>query len=75
MADKDTGAKSASADGETKMTPADGKFFSTMFKYLPANVELDWEGFAQEMGLKNANVAKVCCPTTFPSPLVHFIAC
>ncbi|KAI3321940.1 hypothetical protein HD806DRAFT_537029 [Xylariaceae sp. AK1471] len=61
MANKETGVKPTSANGETKMTAADGKFFSTMFKYLPANMDIDWEGLARELNLKNANVAKVRC--------------
>ncbi|GAP90563.1 hypothetical protein SAMD00023353_5000510 [Rosellinia necatrix] len=39
----------------------DTKFFATMFKYLPKNIDIDWDQFAQEMGFKNSEVAKVRC--------------
>ncbi|KAI5864204.1 hypothetical protein GGS23DRAFT_595841 [Durotheca rogersii] len=34
------------------------KFFATIFKYLPKNLDLNWDEFASEMGLKNASIAK-----------------
>ncbi|KAI1101936.1 hypothetical protein F4804DRAFT_334822 [Jackrogersella minutella] len=37
----------------------DQKFFSTIFKYLPHFVDLDWDSFSREMGLKDANIAKI----------------
>ncbi|KAI1381474.1 hypothetical protein F4677DRAFT_440690 [Hypoxylon crocopeplum] len=36
----------------------DQKFFATIFKYLPKNIEMNWEDFAQEMGFKNSTIAK-----------------
>ncbi|KAI0533960.1 hypothetical protein GGR58DRAFT_84602 [Xylaria digitata] len=46
------------ADGESKVTAADVKFFTVMFKHLPQKLDIDWEEFAKEMGLKNPGVAK-----------------
>jgi hypothetical protein len=51
----------ANADGgEFKFTPGESKFFATIFKYLPKTMEIDWEAFAAEMGLKDGQIAKVC---------------
>ncbi|KAF2963263.1 hypothetical protein GQX73_g10312 [Xylaria multiplex] len=46
------------ADGESKVTAADVKFFTVMFKHLPQKLDIDWDEFAKEMGLKNPGVAK-----------------
>ncbi|KAI1365820.1 hypothetical protein F5Y08DRAFT_302765 [Xylaria arbuscula] len=48
-----------SADGDLKVSAADIKFFTILFKYLPRQLDIKWEDFAKEMGLKNQNVAKV----------------
>ncbi|KAI1210581.1 uncharacterized protein F4807DRAFT_459422 [Annulohypoxylon truncatum] len=37
---------------------AEQKFFTTMFKYLPKGIDMDWEEFSKEMGYKDASVAK-----------------
>ncbi|KAI1461077.1 hypothetical protein F4805DRAFT_477472 [Annulohypoxylon moriforme] len=37
---------------------ADQKFFTTLFKYLPKAIDMDWEGFSQDMGFKNVQIAK-----------------
>ncbi|KAI1131204.1 hypothetical protein F5Y10DRAFT_234045 [Nemania abortiva] len=51
----------AAGDGafDSKFTAGDGKFFSVMSKHLPATLDIDWDQFAKDMGLKNAAVAKV----------------
>ncbi|KAI1338834.1 hypothetical protein F5Y15DRAFT_99351 [Xylariaceae sp. FL0016] len=50
---KDTGKQ-----GST-FSESDIKFFTTFFKYLPKNVpEMDWEGIAKEIGLKDGGIAK-----------------
>ncbi|KAI1821971.1 hypothetical protein F4861DRAFT_541399 [Xylaria intraflava] len=56
MADQ---SPSKQAEVEAKMTPADTKFLTTMFKYLPKNVQIPWDEFAKDMKLKNAVVAKI----------------
>lgn len=48
-----------SADGDLKVTAADIKFFTVLFKYLPRQLDLNWEEFASEMGLKDGSIAKV----------------
>lgn len=58
MSEKDI-ASAAAADGETKLTAGETKFFTVMFKYLPKTVEIDWDEFAKEMGFKNGSIAKV----------------
>lgn len=69
----DTGAAAQQTELESKMSPADAKFLATMFRYLPGPpLDMNWEAFAAEMGLKNANVAKVCKPTLLlllPTPI------
>ncbi|KAI1166346.1 hypothetical protein F5B18DRAFT_74912 [Nemania serpens] len=60
MSEKDI-ASAAAADGETKLTAGETKFFTVMFKYLPKTVEIDWDEFAKEMGFKNGSIAKVRC--------------
>ncbi|KAI0427097.1 hypothetical protein F5Y09DRAFT_317164 [Xylaria sp. FL1042] len=49
---------SNTGNAELKVSAVDGKFFAVMFKYLPAKLEIDWDQFAHEMGLKNSAVAK-----------------
>lgn len=58
MSDKDIPVSPA-GDGESKLTAGDIKFFTAMFKYLPKNIEMDWDEFAQEMGFKDGRIAKV----------------
>ncbi|KAI0871394.1 hypothetical protein GGS24DRAFT_509852 [Hypoxylon argillaceum] len=58
MSDKDSSASNAGSF-ELKLTPGDSKFFVILVKYLPKAVEIDWDEFAKEMGLKDGNVAKV----------------
>ncbi|KAL7624401.1 hypothetical protein AAE478_005965 [Parahypoxylon ruwenzoriense] len=36
----------------------DLKFFSTIFKFLPKSLDMNWDEFAKEMGLKDATIAK-----------------
>ncbi|KAI1190315.1 hypothetical protein F5B17DRAFT_427641 [Nemania serpens] len=60
MSDKDIPVSPA-GDGESKLTAGDIKFFTAMFKYLPKNIEMDWDEFAQEMGFKDGRIAKVRC--------------
>ncbi|KAI1655834.1 hypothetical protein F4813DRAFT_391406 [Daldinia decipiens] len=44
---------------ETSVPSAgDQKFFAVLFKYLPAGLDLDWDGLAQELNLKNTKIAK-----------------
>ncbi|KAI1284776.1 hypothetical protein F5Y07DRAFT_347672 [Xylaria sp. FL0933] len=57
MSDKEV-IDSNAGDSDLKVSAVDGKFFAVMFKYLPQKLEIDWEQFAHEMGLKNAAVAK-----------------
>ncbi|KAI0805809.1 hypothetical protein GGR55DRAFT_653559 [Xylaria sp. FL0064] len=57
MSDKEI-IDSNAGDADLKVSAVDGKFFAVMFKYLPQKLEIDWEQFAHEMGLKNAAVAK-----------------
>ena len=45
--------------GEVAISAADQKFFTTMFKYLPRGMDLDWEEFAKDMGFKDGGIAKV----------------
>ncbi|KAI8627685.1 hypothetical protein F5Y19DRAFT_477222 [Xylariaceae sp. FL1651] len=52
MADKDT-----SGEGP-KPTESDNKFLRTIAKYVPKDVQIDWEKFTEEMKLKNVLVAK-----------------
>ncbi|OTB05373.1 hypothetical protein M426DRAFT_319908 [Hypoxylon sp. CI-4A] len=40
-------------------TPGDQKFAATLLKYLPASLNIDWAGFAEEMNLKDGKVAKM----------------
>ncbi|KAJ8133023.1 hypothetical protein O1611_g599 [Lasiodiplodia mahajangana] len=53
----------ANPSGESNFNPtlAESKFCAFMLKYLPANPDINWEEFANDMGLKNANVAKARC--------------
>ncbi|KAI1115908.1 hypothetical protein F5Y14DRAFT_460086 [Nemania sp. NC0429] len=53
--------KDIAAEVDAKMTPGDVKFFAAMFKYLPKNIEIDWDEFAKEMGFKDGKIAKVRC--------------
>ncbi|KAI1178471.1 hypothetical protein F4777DRAFT_97402 [Nemania sp. FL0916] len=48
-----------SSSDDMKLTPGDTKFFTTLFKYLPKSLEVDWEGFSKEMGFKDGLIAKV----------------
>jgi len=61
MAEKANAAGAKATGGELKfdLTPIDAKFFVTMAKYLPKAIEMDWEAFASDLGLKSAVVAKV----------------
>lgn len=74
MSDKDSSAPNA-AEFVAKLTSAETKFFTVIFKYLPKNLDIDWNGFAEEMGFKGGNIAKVrihaltssfFLPSTFP---------
>ncbi|KAI2473355.1 hypothetical protein F4781DRAFT_427372 [Annulohypoxylon bovei var. microspora] len=40
------------------VTGADQKFFSTLFKYLPSRIDMDWDQFSKDMGFKDAHIAK-----------------
>ncbi|KAI1084487.1 hypothetical protein F5B20DRAFT_576623 [Whalleya microplaca] len=54
-------ANSTTKDVASMASMQDNKFFSTIFKYLPKtakDVNIDWQGFAVEMGLKDASIAK-----------------
>lgn len=46
--------------GPVEPSENDKKFFATTFKYLPNDLEMDWDQLAAEMGLKNGHIAKVC---------------
>ncbi|KAI8963425.1 hypothetical protein F5Y11DRAFT_319758 [Daldinia sp. FL1419] len=48
MPSKDASAPSASEQ----------KFFTTIFKYLPNGMDIDWNKFAFELGLKDAKIAR-----------------
>ncbi|KAI0884757.1 uncharacterized protein GGS22DRAFT_188967 [Annulohypoxylon maeteangense] len=37
---------------------AEQKFFTTLFKYLPKTLDMDWDDFAKEMGFKDVTIAK-----------------
>ncbi|KAI0131228.1 hypothetical protein F4814DRAFT_445370 [Daldinia grandis] len=41
------------------LSAGDQKFFTTIFKYLPNGIDLDWNGLSQELGLKDAKIAKL----------------
>ncbi|KAI0850129.1 hypothetical protein F5Y00DRAFT_260861 [Daldinia vernicosa] len=41
------------------LTAGDQKFFTAIFKYLPTSMEIDWDGLSQELGLKDAKIAKM----------------
>ncbi|KAI1800851.1 hypothetical protein F4811DRAFT_556447 [Daldinia bambusicola] len=44
---------------ETSVSSAvDQKFFTTLFKFLPSGLDLDWDGLAHELGWKNAKIAR-----------------
>ncbi|TGJ85798.1 hypothetical protein E0Z10_g3018 [Xylaria hypoxylon] len=60
MSDKEV-PNANGADGDVKFTVVENKFFVTMFKYLPKNLEIDWDRFAKEMGLKDGSIAKTRC--------------
>ncbi|KAI1403817.1 hypothetical protein F4819DRAFT_484263 [Hypoxylon fuscum] len=45
--------------GPVEPSENDKKFFATTFKYLPNDLEMDWDQLAAEMGLKNGHIAKV----------------
>ncbi|KAI0914260.1 hypothetical protein F4823DRAFT_558272 [Ustulina deusta] len=55
----DSNANANAGDGELKISPSDAKFFATIFKHLPQKLDMDWEKFAGEMGLKDGNIAKI----------------
>ncbi|XXG97663.1 hypothetical protein Hte_003970 [Hypoxylon texense] len=40
-------------------TAGDQKFAETLFKHLPKSLDVDWDAFAKDMGLKSAAIAKV----------------
>ncbi|KAI0106494.1 hypothetical protein GGR51DRAFT_559914 [Nemania sp. FL0031] len=44
---------------ESKMSATDIKFCCFMMKYLPAYPDINWDGFANDMGFRSANVAKI----------------
>ncbi|KAI1305680.1 hypothetical protein F5Y03DRAFT_394867 [Xylaria venustula] len=58
MADKET-TGSNNGDAGLHLTPAESKFFAMVIKYMPKNVELNWEELAREMNLKDGGIAKV----------------
>ncbi|KAI1425894.1 hypothetical protein F5Y12DRAFT_745119 [Xylaria sp. FL1777] len=58
MSDKEV-TDSKAGEGEIKVSAGDAKFFAVMFKYLPQKLDMDWEQFAREMGLKDGSIAKV----------------
>ncbi len=68
----DSNANANAGDGELKISPSDAKFFATIFKHLPQKLDMDWEKFAGEMGLKDGNIAKVCLPRSLTTSLRFF---
>ncbi|KAI1649562.1 uncharacterized protein F4817DRAFT_313704 [Daldinia loculata] len=41
------------------LTAGDQKFFTAIFKYLPNSLDIDWDGLAQELNLKDSRIAKM----------------
>ncbi|GAW18929.1 hypothetical protein ANO14919_084120 [Xylariales sp. No.14919] len=60
MSDKEASNASGAGD-DPKFSSAEQKFFVTMFKYLPKNLDINWDQFAAEMGLKDGSIAKTRC--------------
>ncbi|KAI1780534.1 hypothetical protein F4818DRAFT_435737 [Hypoxylon cercidicola] len=42
-----------------QLTTSESRFAATLFKYLPKDLELNWEAFAKDMKFKGAGVARV----------------
>ncbi|KAI0966717.1 hypothetical protein F4678DRAFT_483762 [Xylaria arbuscula] len=58
MSDKET-TGSNSGDAELNLTPGEIKLFALVVKYMPKNVDLNWDELAKEMKLKDGGIAKV----------------
>lgn len=53
------------ANDTVEPSASDMKFFALVFKHLPKETNINWDQFAQEAGLKDAGIAKVCVLPSF----------